>query len=252
VKLFAPFVVLALLFSAPACADTQWKLVHSYPHDAGAFTQGLLFHDGSLYESTGQYGASSIREVRLKDGKVLREHALPGVYFGEGMTLWNDMLLTLTWRNGLGFCWSLSEFKQSCSFSYTGEGWGLTHNGTSLIMSDGSADIRFLDPATYAEQRRITVTWNDRPVLRLNELEYVKGEILANVWMTDRIARINPETGAVIDWIDLSALTAKAQPSSYDAVLNGIAYDAKADRLFVTGKYWPKLFEIRLKAGPKR
>lgn len=243
---FAALCALLILVLSPAHAETAWELVKTYPHDPTAFTQGLIFHDGNLYESTGQYGASEIREVRLKDGKVLRAHRLPGVYFGEGMAMWQDRLVTLTWRNGLGFCWNSADFKQTCSFAYSGEGWGLTYDGVSLIMSDGTDAIRFLDPETYAETRRVSVTWDGEPVRFINELEYVKGEILANIWMTDRIARIDPATGEVIDWIDLSALTKKARPSSQDAVLNGIAYDAKADRLFVTGKYWPKLFEIKL------
>ena len=245
----APVALVALLVVAPvpAAADTGWRLIKAYPHDPAAFTEGLIWHDGSLYESTGQYGASDIRQVRLDDGKLLRSFSLPDVYFGEGIVNWGGDLLSLTWRNHVGFRWSLSDFAMTGSFGYVGEGWALTQDGTRIIMSDGTAQLRFLDPATLSETGRITVTWNGQPVPRLNELEYVKGEILANIWMTDRIARIDPATGTVIDWIDIGKLTRSLKLTNYDAVANGIAYDAKRDRLFVTGKYWPKLFEIKLK-----
>jgi glutaminyl-peptide cyclotransferase len=241
------FIILLLAALSPAHADTRWKLVKSYPHDSTAFTQGLIFLDGALYESTGQYGRSQIREVRLKDGKPLRTLPLDARYFSEGMTHWDGELISITWRARTGFRWKRDDFSQIGSFTYPGEGWGITQDGKRLIMSDGTDQLRFLDPETFEEFRRVNVTWNGRPVRLLNELEFVKGEILANVWMTDRIARIDPASGAVIDWIDLSALSRRLKRPTYDAVLNGIAYDAERDRLFVTGKYWPRLYEIRLK-----
>lgn len=237
-----------LFFTVPvvAQADTGWTLVKSYPHDPKAFTEGLLWADGGLYESTGLNGASDIRQVRLKDGKVLRRTAIDSQYFGEGIVNWGDRLVSLTWRHRQGFVWDRKSFKRTGEFRYEGEGWALTQDGHAIIMSDGTSQLRFLDPQTFQERRRITVTWNGRPIERLNELEYVKGEVLANIWYENRIARINPATGAVIDWIDLSPLASKVQVSDSDAVLNGIAYDAGKDRLFVTGKFWPKLFEIKL------
>tara|TARA_R110000782_G_scaffold49622_2_gene107893 strand:+ start:25542 stop:26297 length:756 start_codon:yes stop_codon:yes gene_type:complete len=240
-------IALLLFALAPAQAETRWTLVKAYPHDSTAFTEGLFFLDGTLYESTGQYGESEIRQVRLEDGKVLRSVALAGVYFGEGVVNWGDALVSLTWRNNLAFRWDRATLRQTGSFVYPGEGWGLTQDGTRLIMSDGTADLRFLDPDTLAETGRITVTWEGKPVKMLNELEYVKDEILANIWMTNRIARIDPKSGKVIDWIDLGRLVRTLGLTDADAVPNGIAYDAKRDRLFVTGKYWPKLYEIRLK-----
>jgi glutamine cyclotransferase len=235
-----------LLAVAPVRADTGWTLVRSYPHDAAAFTQGLLYHDGLLYESTGQVGQSDIRIVRLKDGRILRRVKVPPPYFGEGIVLWKDRLVSLTWRHERGFIWSLQGLKKSGSFTYAGEGWGMTSDGKRLIMSDGTATLRFLDPETLTETGGIPVTWQGEPVAMLNELEYVDGEILANVWMTSRIARIDPASGQVIDWIDLTPLARQTGGDGRDTVLNGIAWDAKGRRLFVTGKYWPKLFEIRL------
>jgi len=240
----ALFVAFAL---SPAQAETHWTLVKSYPHDNRAFTQGLIFLEGMLYESTGQRGRSQIREVRLKDGKVLRSISLDKAYFGEGMTNWDGDLISFTWRARTGFRWDRKSFAHKATWSYSGEGWGLTQDGKRLIMSDGTDQIRFLDPVNYQETGHIKVTWQGQPVRLLNELEYVKGEILANVWMTNRIARIDPKSGAVIDWIDLSSLAKRTKLSHYDAVLNGIAYDAVRDRLFVTGKLWPKLYEIQLK-----
>lgn len=234
------------LAAAPALAETPWKLVKTYPHDPTAFTQGLLFHDGVLFESTGMPGQSQLRRVRLSDGKVLQQASLGSAYFGEGMTDWGDELISLTWRHRTGFRWKRDTFEQIGSFRYAGEGWGLTQDGQRLIMSDGTASLRFLDPVTLTQTGGIAVTYRGQPVPFLNELEYVKGEVLANVWMTDQIARIDPATGDVIDFIDLAPLVQKLNLSDRDAVLNGIAYDAARDRLFVTGKYWPKLYEIRI------
>lgn len=244
-RIFAS-TLLALLLAVPVHAETCWTLVRSYPHDPTAFTEGLIWLDGSLYESTGKMGVSQIREVRLKDGSVKRSVSLAPAYFGEGLTNWRNTLISLTWRSSVGFLWNRADLHQTGNFHYAGEGWGLTQDGTRLIMSDGSAQLRFLDPETLKETGRLTVTDKGVPVPMLNELEYVKGEILANVWMTDRIARIDPKTGHIVDWIDIGRLSRSLKLSDYDAVPNGIAYDAKRDRLFVTGKYWPKLFEIKL------
>ena len=243
----APLAALLIAAAPAARADTPWTLVATYPHDAGAFTQGLIFLDGSLYESTGRNGASEIRQLRLKDGKVLRSTSIAARYFGEGMTNWGSELLSLTWRHGTGFRWDRATFHQTGTFRYTGEGWGLTQDGKRLILSDGTNQLRFLDPDSFEETGHVAVSWNGKPVRLLNELEYVKGEVLANIWLTDRIARIDPKTGKVIDWIDLSALARKQNVTDADAVLNGIAYDAKHDRLFVTGKLWSSLYEIKLK-----
>jgi len=223
-----------------------YRVVASYPHDPSAFTQGLFYHDGSLYESTGLVGFSTLRKVSIEDGRVVRSVDVPPGLFGEGSVGWGDQILSITWRDGIGFRWHRETFRQLGTFSYTGEGWGLTQNGRDIIMSDGTAELRFMDPETMTERRRITVTANGQPVAQLNELEWVKGEILANIWMTSRIARIDPATGRVTGWIDLSRLVAENNGGNTDSVLNGIAYDEAGDRLFVTGKNWPRLFEIDL------
>lgn len=222
------------------------EVVRSYPHDPKAFTQGLVFVDGYLYEGTGQKGESSIRKVRLESGEVVQIHRLDSRYFGEGITILRDSLIQLTWQAGVGFVYDAKTFEPRRTFTYSGEGWGLTHDGTRLIMSDGSSALRFLDPKTFDETGRVQVNDAGRPVDQLNELEFVKGEIYANVWMHDRIARISPKTGAVTGWIDLRGLLTPQEAATVD-VLNGIAYDAENDRLFVTGKWWPKLFEIRVR-----
>jgi len=234
---------------APLPADppfTQWRVVATYPHDSSAFTEGLFWLDGHLYESTGLEGRSTIRKVRLADGRVLRSISLPPLYFGEGIVNWGKEIVSLTWRNGIGFRWDLANFRKRSEWRYPGEGWALTQDGTNLIMSDGTAQLRFLDPHTLREVRRVRVTSEGRPLRNINELEYVRGEILANVWQTSLIARIDPATGAVKGWLDLSALVARARVTDPDAVLNGIAYDGRHDRLFVTGKNWPVLFELKL------
>jgi glutamine cyclotransferase len=239
-------LVSALVLISPAQADTPWKLVRSYPHDSSAFTEGLFYLDGALYESTGLEGQSEIRKVALRTGKVLQRRVIERPYFGEGIVNWKDRLVSLTWRHGQGFVWKLADFTPVSGFRYDGEGWGMTQDGHSLIMSDGTAQIRFLDPDSLAEKRRITVRWNGRPIDRLNELEYVKGEIWANIWYDTKIARIDPATGTIIDWIDVAALRKAAGATDSEAVANGIAYDAKADRIFITGKNWSKLFEIKV------
>lgn len=240
-------VAALLLAAAPATVPVQTAtVVARFPHDSGAFTQGLVFDGGRLFESTGLVGRSTIREVALDDGMVLRSAPVPPPYFGEGLAAWGDRLISLTWQHGIGFVWDRDSFRRIGSFRYEGEGWGLTRDRTALIMSDGTAVLRFLDPKSFAVKRRLTVTAAGRPVPMLNELECVKGEILANVWMTDRIARIDPATGRVKAWIDLSALARASGRRGTDAVLNGIAYDSAGDRLFVTGKTWPTLYQIRL------
>ena len=242
----ALLATVAILFVHPAAAETAWKLVKSYPHDPAAFTEGLFFHDGALYESTGLEGQSEIRKVSLKDGRVLARRIIPQPYFGEGIVNWQDRLISLTWRHRTGFVWKMKDFSPVGQFRYEGEGWGLTQDGRSLIMSDGSAQLRFLDPRDFKEQRRITVTFNGRPVERLNELEYVKGEVWANIWYDTRIVRIDPKSGRVLDWINIARLFKESGAQDSESVPNGIAYDAKGDRLFVTGKNWSKLFEIRV------
>ena len=225
----------------------RYEIVHVYPHDPNAFTQGLVFADGHLYESTGRQGHSSLRMVDPATGWVLKEYDLSKQYFGEGLTDWGDTLVQLTWTSGIAFVYDRSTFTVRRTFHYKGEGWGLTHDSTSLILSDGSASLRFLDPNSFREVGKLTVRDEDnRPVSNLNELEYVRGEIYANIWHEDRIARISPKTGRVLGWIDLSGLLKPDEVSDPEAVLNGIAYDAKSDRLFVTGKLWPKLFEINI------
>jgi len=224
----------------------RFEVVRSYPHDPQAFTQGLVFLDGVLYEGTGLNGRSGIRRVRLEHGEVLKLQKLEDRHFGEGIAVVGDSIVQLTWKSGVGFVYDRNTFQRTKTFNYSGEGWGLTYDGTRLIMSDGTASLRFLDPTSLKEIGRLEVRDGGRPVQQLNELEVVKGEIYANVWGTDRIARISPKTGAVIGWIDLTGILSPRDPASTD-VLNGIAYDAAKDRLFVTGKLWPKLFEIRVK-----
>ncbi|MEZ5317384.1 MAG: glutaminyl-peptide cyclotransferase [Vicinamibacterales bacterium] len=223
-----------------------YRVVNVYPHDANAFTQGLLFQGGVLYESTGQNGQSSLRRVDLTTGKVLAKRDLAEQYFGEGLAAWQDQLIQLTWRAGRGFVYDRDTFAPMREFSYTGEGWGLASDGRRLILSDGSSRLRFLDPATFAETGTLGVRDTGVPVRDLNELEVMNGEILANVWHTDRIARIDPASGAVTGWIDLAGLLKPGEVTNGEAVLNGIAWDAEGGRLFVTGKLWPKLFEIAI------
>lgn len=242
------------LAACAARADTPeygFEVVRRYPHDSQAFTQGLLYLDGHIYESTGLEGRSSIRKVEVETGRVLQQRDLPPQYFGEGIVVWKDDLLELTWRSEVGFVYDLDTFALEKQFRYRGEGWGLTHDGERLIMSDGTPELRFLDPETLQETGRVAVTDEGQPVGSLNELEYVRGEIFANVWMSDRIARIDPKTGKVTGWVDLTGLLPQADRArGATDVLNGIAYDPTGDRLFVTGKLWPALFEIRLVRKP--
>ena len=221
------------------------SIINTYPHDPQAFTQGLVVDDGILYESTGLLGRSSVRKVDLKTGAVLQIHRLPGQLFGEGITIFGERLIQLTWQSAVGLIYDKRSFRLLEEFRYHGEGWGLTHDGTRLIMSDGTSTLRFLDPETQRETGRVVVKDGTRPIERLNELEFVKGEVFANVWLTDRIAIVAPATGRVTAWLDLTGIRGAAREG--EDVLNGIAYDAAGDRLFVTGKLWSRLFEIRVR-----
>jgi glutamine cyclotransferase len=242
----------ALQKSARTAPVAGCQVVHIFPHDAQAFTQGLVFLDGALYEGTGLPGRSTIRKVRLENGEVLQIRKLEDQYFGEGITVMGNRLFELTYKSEVGFIYDRATLRRTSTFTYRGEGWGLTHDGARLIMSDGTPFLRFLNPETLKETGRMQVRDGQTPVERLNELEYVKGEVLANVWQTDRIARISPKTGQVTGWIDLKGLLSPRDAAQGVDVLNGIAYDAATDRLFVTGKLWPKLFEIKCEQGGGR
>ncbi len=223
-----------------------YRVIHVYPHDPTAFTQGLVYVDGMLYEGTGLNGRSSVKMVDLFTGRVQQNLDLPAKYFGEGLTDWGNNLIELTWQSHLGFVYDRFSFRLLRTFTYPGEGWGLTHDDKHLIMSDGTAVLRFFNPVTFQEIGTLAVTDEGKPVLNLNELEYIHGEIYANVWQSDKIARISLKTGKVIAWIDLAGILPDGQKQGGDAVLNGIAYDNKNNRLFVTGKLWPKLYEIKV------
>lgn len=252
--IFSCLLAISIFIFFPATAhDAQkkaakygYRIVHSYSHDPTAFTQGLIYLDGFLYESTGLNGKSSVRKVELKNGKIVQQYNLPQNFFGEGLTNWGNTLVQLTWKARTGFVYDRESFRLLRTFHYDGEGWGLTQDGTNLIWSDGSSTIRFLDPKDFHEVRHIVVTDGGVEVHDLNELEYIHGEIYANVWQTDYIAIISPQDGHVTGWIDLTGLLPEAERANSDAVLNGIAYDAEHNRLFVTGKLWPELFEIEL------
>jgi glutaminyl-peptide cyclotransferase len=224
-----------------------YQVIHTYPHDSKAFTQGLIFLDGHLYESTGLNGRSSVRMIDLVSGEVLQKHELAPQYFGEGLTDWSSNLIQLTWKSHKAFVYDRFSFSLERTLDYEGEGWGLTHDDADLIMSDGTSYLRFLDPKSFRVIRRIHVVDEaGRSVENLNELEYIHGEIYANIWQTDKLARISPATGRILGWIDLAGIIDKRERPDSGAVLNGIAYDRTGDRLFVTGKLWPKLFEIKV------
>ena len=223
-----------------------YRVINTYPHDHGAFTQGLVYERGLLYEGTGLYGRSSLREVVLETGQVTRIKMLESRYFGEGITIFGNRIFQLTWVARTGFVHNRETFERVRSFTYTSEGWGITHDGRRLIVSDGTPTLYFRDPETFKEMGRVEVRDEMGPVTRLNELEYVEGEIYANVWESDLIARIDPESGRVLAWIDLAGLMPGRERLGADAALNGIAYDGDGKRLFVTGKRWPKLFEIEV------
>ena len=235
----------ASLLLAASPPEYGYKIVHVYPRDRTAFTQGLEYRGGFLYEGTGLVGRSTLRKVKLETGEVAQQIKIAPQLFGEGITVINQQIVQLTWQSHLGFVYDQNTFRQSRTFSYPGEGWGLTNNGDQIFMSDGTSQIRCWDAMTFQEKKRLSVHNGPRPIDRLNELEWVRGEIYANVWQTDRIARISPLDGRVLGWIDLSGLLSEADRAGAD-VLNGIAYDSFGDRLFVTGKLWPKLFEITL------
>ena len=232
--------------SRKSVPEYTFEIVAAYPHDSSAFTQGLVYKNGCFYEGTGLRGQSSLRQVRLETGEIVRKTDLAPEYFGEGIAILGDKVFQLTWQSHVGFVYALNDFHFLRQFAYLGEGWGLTTNGHDLFMSDGTSEIRVLDPNTFAVKRRIKVHNGTIPVAQLNELEWVEGEIYANVWQTNRIARISPQTGEVVGWIDLTGLLSPIYRVSDGGVLNGIAYDAQEKRLFVTGKLWPKVFEVRL------
>jgi glutamine cyclotransferase len=244
---------LAVLAVTPALAHAQdtYQVLHNYPHDRQAFTQGLVYADGHLYESTGLEGHSSLRMEDLETGRILQFQDVPK-YFAEGLTNWGSTLIQLTWQSHIALVYDRFSFHLLRTLPYTGEGWGLTQDGKSLILSDGTATLSFLDPTTFRVQRRITVRDHGNPVAQLNELEYIHGQIYANIWHSDRIVRISPATGKVLGFIDLTGLLPASDRTDPEAVLNGIAYDAGHDRLFVTGKLWPKLFEIKVFPEPAK
>ena len=242
----------AVFVTAAQTPEYGYQVVHAYPHDLNAFTEGLEYRAGFLYESTGLKGRSWLRKEKLENGQVLQQMDLDPQYFGEGITIINQQIVQLTWQTEIGFVHDQSSFHVKRTFTYPGEGWALTNDGQNIYMDDGSAQIRIWDPITLKEKRRITVHDQGQPILNLNELEWVRGEIYANIWQTDRIARISPVDGRVLGWIDLAGiLSPSEQTGGEGAVLNGIAYDVLGDRLFVTGKLWPKLFEIKLVEKPK-
>jgi glutaminyl-peptide cyclotransferase len=228
-------------------AKFGYEVVHTFPHDPEAFTQGLIFQNGMLYESTGLYGKSSLRRVILQVGQILNRVDFQQGVFAEGITLFDDKIFLITWKTQKGYVFDPTSLQQLAEFSYGGEGWGLTHDASALIMSNGSSKLIFVDPKTLAVVRTLDVTLDKKPVDQLNELEYVKGEIFANVWKTSTILRIDPMNGRVVGTVDLTGIyTPKPDADLEDDVLNGIAYDEKGDRLFVTGKRWPSVFEIKL------
>lgn len=248
----AAFLLWNLLAKAHETPQTSYgyEIVEVYPHDADAFTQGLVYDDGVLYEGTGKYGESSLRKVDLATGRVLASESLGRRLFGEGVTLLDDNLYQLTWKAGLALVYHKQTMRRTNTLRYAGEGWGLTHDGKHLILSDGTSTLRYVDPKTFRVVRRLTVTSGGRRVDKLNELEYIDGEIYANIWYSDYIVRISPETGAITGWIDLRGLWPLAKRPTREHVLNGIAYDQQTGHLLVTGKNWPKLFEIKVVPKP--
>lgn len=237
-------IAVILLIGTNAFAGTvpiyTYKVINAYPHDKEAFTQGLVFEGGYLYEGTGQYGSSTLRKVELVTGNVVQIYRLPPHFFGEGITIYRNQIIQLTWQSQIGFVYDKKNFSIIREFRYSTEGWGITHDGKRLIMSDGTATLYFLDPETFTQIGTLQVRDAQGPVSMLNELEYIQDEIYANVWQKNRIARISPQTGEVIGWIDVGGLC------TWNGVLNGIAYDHEHDRLFVTGKLWPYIYEIKL------
>jgi len=252
IRAFLAALLLSIARPAPAQAPADeprlydYRIAATYPHDRLAFTEGLFYLGGQLYESTGLVGMSTIRRVGIADGEVLQSVDIPRGAFGEGIVNWGRQIISLTWQGGTGYRWDRRSLRRLGEWHYSGEGWALTQNGTDIIMSDGTAQLRFLDPATLTERRRLTVTLRGAPLTWLNELEWIHGEIFANVWHSPLIVRIDPASGRVTGIIDLTRLTQENQRGEEDAVLNGIAYDPARDRLFVTGKNWAHLYEIDL------
>ena len=236
----------ASLASSETLPIYSYEVIHVYHHDPDAFTQGLVYENGFLYEGTGLYEHSSLRKVELKTGKVLQVREVPDWFFCEGVTIFKNKIFQLTWQSKIGFVYDKNSFNLLKEFHYSYEGWGITHDGKCLIISDGTSIIHFLNPDTFEEIRQIDVHENDISITRINELEYIKGEIYANIWQTDRIARIDPLSGQILGWIDLKGILNDSILSKKVDVLNGIAYDAINERLFVTGKFWPNIFEIKL------
>ena len=241
-----PTPTAAIAIPRPSSRTFTFRVINTYPHDRQAFTQGLVLENDIMYEGTGLRGRSTLRKVELETGNVLQTHKLPDQLFGEGITVFGERIYQLTWQSGIGFVYDKNSFELLREFRYPTEGWGITHDGNSLIMSDGTSTLRFLDPDTLEEISQIEVRDRGRPVTRLNELEYVRGEIYANVWQTDHIVRIEPDTGEVTGWIELTGILSPQDRTEPVDVLNGIAYAPENDRLFVTGKLWPRLFEIEL------
>jgi glutamine cyclotransferase len=242
--------VALLALSCVSCAAgapvSGYRVVAKFPHSTESYTEGFLYIDGLFYEGTGLNGSSALMAIQPETGKVLQRVALPGQYFGEGIVDWGPNLYEWTWQAHLCFVYDRFSLRLLRQFSYAGEGWGMTRTAREIVTSDGTATLKFRDPATFKETRRIVVTDGGRPIQNLNELEFVKGEIYANVWHSDRIARISPRDGRVLGWIDLTGILPDDQKANSESVLNGIAYDAKRDRLFVTGKQWPAVFEIKV------
>ncbi len=251
---FISFFSSILLFYVTSCSPPNpnspkfytYQIIDTFPHDDGAFTQGLFFENGVFYESTGRYGSSSVRKVDPPTGEIVKIHELPDQFFGEGLTVVDERIIQLTWRSKVGFVYDKESFELEKEFSYQTEGWGITYDGNRLIMSDGTENLYFLDVKTFEPIGQLKVTDRGAPVTRLNELEYINGEIFANIWGSDSIVLINPQTGKVVGWISLQGLLDKGSLVRPVDVLNGIAYDEKNDRLFVTGKLWPKVFQIKL------
>jgi len=252
--------LLALVLLGPAMAEEPAadeavpldvaEMVKRYPHDPQAFTEGLFIDQGELWESTGMVGRSSVRKVDLASGKVLKSVKVPGPFFGEGIAPWKGQVLSLTWQNGQGFRWDRKSLKKLGTFHYSGEGWALTSNGRELVMSDGTDTLRFVDPATFKVLRTVRVMLGQRPLRMINEIEWVKGQVLANIWMTDYVVRIDPVSGKVVGVIDVSQLHQAAGANGEGQVANGIAYDARTGKLYMTGKEWPALFEVKLVPAP--
>ncbi len=244
----AAAVALAAAFAMRSSPPPVYRcqVLAEYPHSADAFTQGLVYEDGVLYEGTGGYGASWLRRVELKTGKVIQQVALEEKFFGEGITIVGDEIYQLTWRSRVGFVYDKTTFRKLREFTYTGEGWGLTYDGQHLILSDGTETLRFFEPRTFQEARRLQVTSAGQRLRQLNELEYADGFIYANIWYSEYIVKISPQTGEVVAWFDLRRLIPREVRRNREAVLNGIAYDPRSGQFFVTGKNWPRLFAVRL------